>query len=159
MPRTNTLDDLWRYIDMTTPDVCWPWKGAWGGRRTHRMPYFSASGQRWIAYRKVYEEVHGVTLLASQMLCHSCDNGSYPVGCCNPYHVAIGTPQSNVDDAKERGRIGMPRTTIRMIRKLLQEGRTQQQIAEIYGCSRETVSAIATGRTYGYVLDEENADE
>jgi len=159
MPRANTLDDLWRYVDMQTADKCWPWKGPWGGRTTHKMPYFSAGGQRWIAYRKVYEEVNGVTLLGSQMLCHSCDNGSFPIGCCNPYHVAIGTPQSNVDDAKARDRFGMPRATVRMIRKLLEQGRTQQSIADIYGCSRETISAIATGRTYQHVEDEPHDEE
>lgn len=159
MPRSNTIDDLWRYIDMKSPDECWPWNGPWGGRSTHLMPYFSAGGQRWIAYRLVYMQVHGVQLLASQMLCHSCDNGSHPIGCCNPHHVAIGTPQSNVDDAKARDRFGMPRATVRMIRKLILEGRRQQDIADMYGCSRETVSAISTGRTYQHVKDEPDDEQ
>lgn len=158
MARRNSIDDLWRYVDMKGPDDCWPWLGSWGGRRTHLMPYFSASGQRWIAYRKVYELTHGVDLLASQLMCHSCDKGSYPVGCCNPAHVRIGSPQDNVDDAKTRQRFGLPHSVVRNIKKLLERGHTQQNVADTYGCSRETISAIATGRTYGYIKTAEEAE-
>lgn len=153
MARKNSVDDLWRYIDMRGPDDCWPWLGSWGGRKSHLMPYFSAGGQRWIAYRKVYELANGIDLLANQLMCHSCDMGAYPVGCCNPKHVRIGTPQDNVNDAKLRQRFGLPKSVVRNIRLLLEKGHTQQNIADTYGCSRETVSAINTGRTYSYVSD------
>jgi len=123
------------------------------------MPYFSAGGQRWIAYRKVYELTHGVSLLGSQYMCHSCDNGAHPVGCCNPKHVRVGTPQDNVDDAKSRNRFGLSKSVVRNIRNLLARGHTQQNIADMYGCSRETVSAIATKRTYGYITDPDEEEQ
>jgi DNA-binding XRE family transcriptional regulator len=122
------------------------------------MPYFSAGGQRWIAYRKVYELANGVVLLASQLMCHGCDQGAYPVGCCNPKHVRIGTPQNNVDDAKLRQRFGLPKSVVRNIRTLLEKGHTQQNVADTYGVSRETISAIYTGRTYSYVPQYEEDD-
>src|SRR5262252_9419703 len=115
MPVRNTIDDIWRYIDMKTADECWPWLGSWGGRRDHMMPYFSAHGARWIAYRKVFELTHGVDLISTQMLCHSCDNGARPIGCCNPNHLRIGTNQDNVDDAKMRQRFRMPGGVVRNI--------------------------------------------
>ena len=156
MARRNSVDDLWRYVDMRGPDDCWPWLGSWGGRKTHLMPYFSAGGQRWIAYRKVYEMTHGVDLLAAQLMCHSCDCGAHPVGCCNPKHVRIGTHQDNANDAKLRSRFGLPKSVVRNIRALLNRGHTQQNVADTYGCSRETISAIATRRTYNYVLESDD---
>ncbi len=47
---------------------------------------------------------------------------------------------------KERERHGLPKTVVRSIRKLLDEGRTQQEIARLYGVSRECVSSISTNR-------------
>ena len=47
---------------------------------------------------------------------------------------------------KERERHVLPATIVRSIRKLRTEGKTQQEVAELYGVSRETISAIDTGR-------------
>ena len=42
----------------------------------------------------------------------------------------------------------MPKTVVRAILKLRSEGKTQKEIAKIYGISRETISAIETGRSH-----------
>jgi len=60
-----------------------------------------------------------------------------------------------MDDMTSRDRHGLPKTARNGIRRLLSEGRTQQEIADLYGVSRETVSAIATGRVY----KRDNTDE
>ena len=65
--------------------------------------------------------------------------------------MRIGSNADNNDDAVTRQRTGMPHTVIRAIRTLLEQGRCQQDIAALYGVSRETVSAIATQRTYKLV--------
>lgn len=154
MAKRNSVDDVWRYIEIRGDDDCWLWKGSWGGRRTHLMPYFAANGSRWIAYRKVFELVTGQELSPEQFLCHSCDNGSAPIGCCNFRHLRIGTHQDNTNDKKERERHGLPHSVVRNIRRLLNKGYTQNNIAELYGVSRETVSAIRTGRTYSHVGED-----
>jgi DNA-binding XRE family transcriptional regulator len=53
-----------------------------------------------------------------------------------------------MDDMKRRERHGLPGTAVRAIRRLLDQGDTQQSIADKFGVSRETISAIATGRVY-----------
>jgi len=151
----NEAVDVFKYYDMTPgPDACWPYIGrAWGGQPREKRPYFMADGRRQIAYRWIYELVHGVTLEPSQLILHSCDNGGYPIGCGNVHHMRVGTVQDNSNDMKGRQRHGMPHTVVRAIRTLLQQGRTQQEIATLYGVSRETISAIATQRVYKHVED------
>jgi hypothetical protein len=116
-----------------------------------------ADGKRTMSYRWVYELYHGVTLDPSQLVLHSCDQGGYPVGCNNPAHLRLGTVQDNSNDMKARQRHGLPATVVRAIRKLLAEGKTQAAIAEVYGLSREAISAIATQRVYQHVTDEDSA--
>jgi hypothetical protein len=152
----NDPIDVFKYYRILTPDKCWPYIGdSWGGQEREKRPYFMAAGRRQIAYRWVYELVHGVQLTPTQYVLHSCDNGGYPIGCGNPSHLRIGTRYENTNDAILRDRLGLPKTVVRAIRKLLAEGRTQQDIADVYGIARTTVSAIATGRAHSSVGDAE----
>jgi len=150
---TNEPTDVFKYIDMRGADECWQWSGAWGGRSRDRRPYFMVDGKRTMAYRWVYELVSGEAVPSTQMILHSCDNGGYPIGCCNPAHMRLGGNQENMDDMKTRQRHGLPHNVVRAIRTLLSEGRTQAEIARLYGVSRETISAIATQRVYGHVAE------
>ena len=146
---SNDPADVFRFYHMGTDDECWPYTGnAWGGQAREKRPYFMARGRRQIAYRWIYELVHGVELTPDQLILHSCDKGGYPIGCGNPKHMRVGTVQQNSDDMMERERHGLPRSVVKAIRTLLEQGRTQQDIADLYGVSRETISAIATTRVY-----------
>jgi len=49
-------------------------------------------------------------------------------------------------DMVDRERHGLPAIVVKAIRKLRSEGKTQKEVAELYGISREAVSAIDTGR-------------
>jgi DNA-binding XRE family transcriptional regulator len=146
----NEPVDVFKYYDMSGgPEACWVYIGnSWGGQKREPRPYFMAAGRRQIAYRWIYELVHGVTLTPDQLILHSCDNGGYPIGCGNIHHMRLGTVQDNSDDMVARQRHGMPKTVVRAIRTLLEQGRTQQDIADLYGVSRETISAIATQRAH-----------
>lgn len=108
-----------------------------------------------IAYRWVFELVNGVKLKSTDVLCHSCDRGEYPVGCGNPSHIRIGTNQDNMDDAVARERVGLPTYAVRGIKTLLAQGKTQPEIAELYGVSRERIRDIAIGHTYKTVTPDE----
>jgi hypothetical protein len=149
----NDKSDVFKHYDMQTnrPDGCWIWSGAVGGRKSEPRPYFQAGGRRYLAYRLVFELVKGVELRSDQLLLHSCDNGSMPVGCGNPAHLSIGTVQDNSDDMTSRQRHGVNHHVVKGIRKLLADGKTQQVIADLYGISREAVSAIATERSHSHV--------
>jgi hypothetical protein len=144
----NEPTDVFALIDMKGPDECWAWKGSWGGRATDRRPYFMAAGRRTMSYRWVWELVNGTPVPDGQVLRHTCDNGAWPIGCSNPYHVIPGSAQENSNDMMERERHGLPKTVRNAIRTLLDQGKTQQEVADQWGVSRETISAIATQRVY-----------
>lgn len=150
---SNDPIDVFQYYEMRGPDECWPYLGrAWGGQPREKRPYFMAAGRRQIAYRWIYELVHGVILDPKQLILHACDNGGFPIGCGNPGHMRVGTTQENSNDMVDRQRHGMPATVVRAIRTLLEQGKEQQEIANIYGVSRETISAIATQRTHRRIV-------
>ena len=115
-----------------------------------------AGGRRTLAYRVVWELVHGVTLQRTELVLHSCDNGQMPVGCCNPAHMRIGTPYDNNDDKARRHRTGMPQRDVERIRALLEKGMTQQEVSELFGIARTTVGAIARGEIHIYTDEETN---
>lgn len=152
MTETNSKVAVFRYIDMTGGvNACWPWKG---NIASHGRPYFYSNGRKLIAYRVVYELTTGVTLEKNTgVIRHSCDN---PV-CCNPKHLTLGSHQENMDDMKQRERHGLPHHVVKAIKRLLAAKRTQEEIAELYGISRELVSAISVGRVYKHI--KENDDE
>jgi hypothetical protein len=154
MRTPNDATDVFKYIVMGEPDACWPWLGSFGGQPNRRRPYIMVEGKRYIAYRLVFELVHG-SIDKKLQVQHSCDNGAHPIGCCNPAHLKLGTNQTNADDMMERERHGLPKNVVKAIRALLDKGRLQHEIADLYGISRESVSAIATGRTYTHVPSTE----
>jgi hypothetical protein len=154
MAAANDATGVFELITMNGRDKCWQWHGNWGGRDRARRPYFQVQGKRWLAYRLVYTLVHGNELQTEDQILHSCDHGDYPIGCCNPYHLRIGRAAENSVDRSLRERHGIPRTVVRAIRVLLEKGKPQHEIAELYGISREAVSAIAVGRSHQHVLEE-----
>ncbi len=136
---------------MRGPQDCWPWLGTWGGRKRDRRPYYMARGRRTMAYRWVWELVYGEVLDESVLILHSCDNGGWPIGCTNPNHLRKGTVQDNSANMTDRPRHGLPASVVQAIRKLLDQGETQAEIARLYGLTRETISAIATKRAYKHL--------
>ena len=145
MSRKNQPHDVFKHIDMGDKNECWPWKGKFNQK--DGRPYITIDGKRRPSYAVVLECYSGEKQKNRQAL-HSCDNGTDPVGCCNPHHLSWGSHQDNMNDMKERERHGLPTTVIRAIRKLLFKRTTHQEIADLYGVSRETITAINTGRSH-----------
>lgn len=133
---------VFQYIDMKEgdKDACWPWKGKTNAK--DGRPYFTVEGKRRPSYSWVLELFTGKAPEEGNVARHNCDN---PI-CCNPHHLVWGNHQDNMNDMKERERHGVPKTVVRAIHTLSTKGRTQQEIADLYGLSREAVSAIVTGR-------------
>lgn len=153
MARKNVASDVFKSIDMKRGDhdPCWPWLGKLN--KKDGRPYFTCDGKRRPAYVIVLELTTGTKQKKGQMVLHSCDN---PI-CCNPHHLSWGTHQDNMNEMKERERHGMPKTVVRAIRKLLRDGKAQGSIANLYGVSRETITAIHNGRTHKGVDTEEGS--
>ena len=94
------------------------------------------------------------------MILHSCDNGQWPIGCCNPYHMRIGNHVENSHDMMMRQRHGLPRVVVKAIRRLLDAGKTHEQIAELYGIGRTTVTMIANHRAHVHVeMDDDDISD
>ena len=143
MPHKNLPTDVFKSINMHNGDinVCWEWTGK--VNKKDGRPYFTARRRRRPAYVVVLELVGGTTQKKKKQALHSCDN---PI-CCNPTHLSWGTHQQNMDDMVKKGRHGLPKIAVRAIKKLcVESNQTQQEIADLYGISREAVSAIDTGR-------------
>lgn len=138
----NSPKDVFQHINMHGGDksVCWEWKrGLSNGR-----PYIRVNGKKYAAYAVAFCAFHGIdlTAIAGWLFRHDCDNPS----CCNPHHLRIGTHQQNMDDMSKRGRAGLSSTSVEHIHRLVQERRSDSDIAQIIGCSREAVRDIRTGR-------------
>lgn len=75
---------------------------------------------------------------------HSCDN----IRCINPSHLAIGTSLDNVQDRVQRNRTFKVITAevVAQVRKMLQDGKSQLEIAEFVGINKRRVSDINCGR-------------
>ncbi|NJL54616.1 hypothetical protein HC928_05035 [bacterium] len=159
MPKpANKLEDVFKFINMHGGDktVCWEWtRESKGGGRDNR-PYFDVDGRKTLAYRIVYELVHGVRIPPRKMMCHSCDNPR----CCNPYHVRPCDHVENMNDMKTRQRHGLTHHAVKAIRKQIEQGKlTQQQIADMWGVSRESISAIKNERIYTHVKSNDEKEE
>jgi len=139
MGKSNVPTDVFKNVDMAAPDECWPWKGKINSK--DQRPYITIEGVRRAAYVIVYELYSGEQAMGRYIL-HSCDNSI----CCNPHHLSWGSHQDNMDDMKQRDRHGLPKTVVRAIKNLLNSNKTHQEIATLYGVSRESITAINNGR-------------
>ena len=150
--KANLKIDVFRVIDMTGGnDACWPFTGKTNDKN---RPWFTCEGKKFLAYRLVYELVHGEGSLEGMFARHKCDNEI----CCNPRHIIKGTHQDNMNDMKERERHGLPHHTVRAIRKLGAVGITHRAIADRFGIARSTVSEIVERKSYQHVLQEGEGD-
>lgn len=134
---------------------CWEWQ-------KHRNNYgygkLTVSGRGVYAHRLSYELCNG-SIPQGMDLMHKCDNPR----CINPDHLSVGTRSQNMKDCSTRGRAKIPTSKsygesngasklrevdIRSIRRLLDKGCTQREIAERFGISQSQVSHIKLGRAW-----------
>lgn len=89
----NTIEDFWNKVDIREENDCWNWlEGRWqNGYGRYKYHYKSWRAHRFalIISGKVPEEFEGIVR-------HLCHNRK----CCNPKHLAWGTHQDNMNDAK-----------------------------------------------------------
>jgi DNA-binding CsgD family transcriptional regulator len=115
------------------------------------------------AHRVTYKHFKG-EIPKGMFVCHTCDVPS----CCNPEHLFLGTNQDNVDDMVKKKRNSKPPRNPHVvgsvhplsklhdsqaveIRCLYADGKTQQNIAEIFGVARQTISKIVNNKRYAHV--------
>ncbi len=119
---TNQPQDVFKQINMTAgPDACWEWKGRLRkGTGGELRPIFSIKGDKYYAYRVVWELYNGRKLEHGEVIRHQCDN----TRCCNPKHLLVGVQKDNVQDMVKRERVGENNIVIKKIMSLLETGAT-----------------------------------
>lgn len=149
-PKRSQLERFMANVDMAPG--CWRWHGPMNESGYGRFYY---QGKNWKAHRVAYElmvgpippsdySVHGTMIL------HTCDNPK----CVNPLHLKLGDANSNMQDAKAKGRLhGNGRSKldpekVRRIRALLSAGETTKTIAAEFGVHNTLVSQIRKGKVW-----------
>lgn len=137
-----------------SPDECWEWTGS---RRRHGYGAMNIARVAWTAHRLSYA-LHYGDLPAGAFICHRCDNPP----CVNPAHLYAGTPADNVRDidARDRrvvvrgernGHAVLTEQAVLEIRALAESGVRHADIADEFGVSKPTISAVATRRNWRHV--------
>jgi HNH endonuclease/helix-turn-helix protein len=133
---------------------CWEWTGSLNGAGygTIRMV-----DRKIPAHRVAYELFVG-SIPDGLIICHHCDNPP----CCNPRHLYPGTHVDNAHDMVMRGRnhvVSLPGSVnpaakisaedAASIRRIYAQGGViQKDLAEMFGITQTTVSAIVRGKSW-----------
>lgn len=136
-----------------TKQKCWPWPG---NKNRNGYGLIKRDGKQVSAHRVSYAAFVGPIPPGLNVL-HACDNPS----CVNPDHLHLGTHEDNVKERvlhnrSARGsRIRQSRLTedqVREIRKMYALTLcTQKWLATRYGVKQNTISAVITRKTWGWV--------
>jgi hypothetical protein len=151
-----TVARFWSKVAVPSGDFeCWEWQGAVGsnGYGRFRVPGVSVEH----AHRVAWQIANGAAL-GDKFACHTCDNKR----CVNPHHIYAGDRATNARDAVERGLIrprcdqgGEANPSAKLtaaqvveIRKMIAEGHTNTDIANLFPVSHAMVSRIRRGRSW-----------
>lgn len=157
------------------PGECWNWIGAkQNGREYGRLAYGAHDGPNFYfeaAHRFSYRHFFGA-IPDGMCVCHRCDNPK----CVNPEHLFLGTHAENQADKAAKGRTARgekhsdavkavtPRgsnnqssvlreSDIPIILKMKASGNLNREIAERFGVSKSTITAIFGGRNWTHITN------
>lgn len=151
--RVSLADRFWSKVDKRGDDECWPWTGALEG-----SGYGYLAGTRRIKAIKAHRfsyQIHIGEIPEGMCICHHCDNPP----CVNPKHLFAGTRADNNADKDKKGRgnrargerAGQAKLTyenVAEIRRLRQEGWSQQKIADLFGVTQVNIGHILLGKSW-----------
>lgn len=132
------------YVDKQ--EECWIWIGA-KGAKGYGMLCFK-DNKTAIASRVSYELFKG-PVENDKVICHTCDIPS----CVNPDHLWAGSHIENMIDMTQKGRqhSKLNPVDVMRIRKLWEDGYSQEKIMELYNITSGTISSIVHRRTWKHV--------
>ena len=118
---------------------CWLWQGA---RNESGYGVIRSDNGTTLAHRWAYKLLKG-PLEDHELVCHACDTPT----CINPAHLFKGSHKDNRADAMDKGRLvkRLSLDDLNDIKRRLEQGEKQADIARAYGVSRPTISYIKTG--------------
>lgn len=123
----------------------------WPFHRIRGYGVLGVNGEHYKAHRLMCEMIHGPAPSEEYQAAHSCGNGHG--GCVNPRHLSWKTPTENQADRKIHGTSGrrMPgrryKLTIEQVAQIraLKGQKSQDEIATMFGCTRENIGLIHRG--------------
>ncbi|MDX0227170.1 hypothetical protein RWA06_04625 [Sinorhizobium meliloti] len=155
--RTRPGDPMRFIVEVALPfdgSECleWPY-----GKNGHGYGLVLVDGKNKGAHRYLCEISHGLAPTAEHEAAHSCGNGH--LGCVNPRHLSWKTPDGNAADKITHGthnrgsRNNMAKLSEEEVLGILsmKGEKSQTAIAKIYGVSRNQVSLIHRGKSWGWV--------
>lgn len=148
----KTPKRFWSKVDIGEVDKCWEWLAS----KPSGYGQFKINHKYWPAHRVVWKLTFG-SIPERLQVCHHCDNP----GCCNPYHLFLGTNRDNHLDAAKKGRKArgegngnskLTEEEVLEIRELYAAGKgTQQGLADKFGVTNPTVNYIVNGKTWAWL--------
>ena len=150
---------FWDKVAIGEPHECWEWQA---GKDAQRYGRINIDKHNLKAHRVAWLLTFG-TIPNGLCCCHHCDNP----GCCNPYHLFLGTIADNNADCVGKNRRGhhtknrgsnnghstLMESDVLKIRALLQGGTMQTVIACLYDVNISAISNIYTGRTWAWLKE------
>ena len=137
-PRVNILERLERTFTSLNENECWvPTLKPTTPEGYRTLSYRDQPAIR--AHRLAWEAHNAEPIPEGMVVMHTCDNP----GCCNPFHLTIGSHKDNVQDCIRKGR--RAKTTSKLTwdiehaRELRAQGLTFKAIAEIVGSCPQNV--------------------
>ena len=159
-PPTPLAQRFWPKVDTSAgPNACWPWTGHQAPTGYGQIGAGGRSDGVLYAHRVSYELNFG-PIPDGLYVCHTCDNPP----CVNPGHLFAGTPTENSHDARDKGRLVMPRlrgedaapavlteTQAREIIARRAAGEKLTDLSRRFGVSESAISQLARGRTWRHL--------
>ena len=130
-------------------DACWPWTGN-RDRDGYGVVHHEISRR---AHRVMASMAFGVDAIRDRVVCHACDNPA----CCNPLHLFIGTHADNCRDRSQKGRSAVgerspwAKLTEADVAAIIQDKRSQVDIARAYGVSQPLISKIKRREVWAHI--------
>lgn len=145
---------FWSKVDVSGVDECWEWLAS----KSEGYGRFSIRYQMWLAHRVAWVLTYG-PIPEGLCVLHHCDNR----GCCNPYHLFLGTRADNLADAARKGRTSrgerrhnskLTEEDVLDIRDMYATGKwTYRELADEFDVAKSLISGIVHGRTWGWLGD------
>jgi len=160
LKRYDTFLDAYNYYVIKNKEGCWGWSGS---KLKTGYTKLSCKGKKLLGHRFSYE-LYNEPIKNGNIICHHCDN---PV-CTRPDHLFQGTLSDNMQDCIFKNRFNYePNEKILRgeqivgsklkdyqvvdIKKMIENGAKQTDIARMFGVARKTISAISTGQNWRHI--------
>ena len=144
----SSVEKFWLRVDRRGADECWPWTGAYHGKRAYGSFYFGRR-ERVAAHRFAFQLANG-PIPDGMCVCHRCDVR----GCVNPAHLFLGTDADNKRDMFEKGRVPSgerhwrSRLTTSAVEEIRSSSEPNHVLAIRFGVCRSTVSMARRGKRW-----------